>query len=403
MASFCFYTTLSVADKDHKQKRLHMEKKERKERRTTMGIKFYVRESKVNKSGYAPMEVSIVLNGKRRFLNLPQKFKPNDKKGIREAEDIWMRRINEWISDMIYEGIPLTPYNIKKTIQDGGVKRITIGSLFDEYLEIQRQRIGTTLTKAVYRKYELVTERFYEYVNRDADTGMITNGLIKRFYTDLNAKYDKSTTAGMMTRLKSIITYGYDNGYLKIQPFNGVKITKGRKDITYLNESEIKALKTLNTDNESLRNTLDIFLLMIGTGLSYIDLKHLTMEDIKEKDGTYYIHKRRKKTNTEFTAVILPIALDILRKGYRMISNQKINVYLKIIADLAGIKKRLHCHLARHTYCTILLNKGVNISTIAKAAGHNNTKITSTYYAHLLDDTLLTEITKKVLKQPETI
>ena len=82
----------------------------------------------------------------------------------------------------------------------------------------------------------------------------------------------------------------------------------------------------------------------------------------------------------------------LTKKQLKVISNQKMNSYLHIIERQIGFKKSLHSHLARHTYCTMLLNKGIRLETVSKAAGHKNTKITQQFYAHLEDKTVINEV-----------
>lgn len=363
-------------------------------KRMTSSLKFYCRASKQNKEGYSPLEVSIVLNGQRKFYNLPQKFRPTDKKGIKEASSVWYSKINDIMMDMVYANIPLTSQNVRNALKNGICFNTTIKDLFEGYLSILKKRVGVSLCKDVYRKYELVYERLLTYVGKDDDVSVLTNGLVLRIYADLDARYDKSTSGGMMTRLKTFVIYGMDNGLLKTNPFNGFKINKGRKPITYLTEGEIEALRGLKLTNKSLSNVLDSFLVMAATGLSYVDLKNLKREDIKEMDGVLYINKRRQKTYTEFMAVVLPFGRPILEKGFKVITNQKLNAYLKTIGDMAGLNKNLTCHLARRTYATLLLNKGISLSTVAKAIGHTDTRITSSYYAELFKETVIKEIEK---------
>lgn len=370
--------------------------------RTTSSIQFYCRSSKANKSGLAPLELSIILNGSRRFINLPSKFSPADfnKKrpsaDIIETIDLWRDRINSHIREMMANGIPLTADSLRSIIQTGGVQSYTIKDLFQDYMGILKKRVNVDLTPKVYRKYELVMEKFFTFIDPSKECSHINNSLIQNVYATWNSSYDTSTVAGMMTRLKSVITYGIDNDKLKINPFNGIKISKGKKHITYLTEAEIEKIKALQLDNKSLSLVRDVFILLCGTGLSYCDLKELKQEDIKESNGTYFIRKNRGKTGIEFTAVVLPFALDIALNLPRVISNQKLNTYLKMIGDVAGINKTLHCHLARHSYCTLLYNKGVSITTVAKAAGHSNIRTTQQFYAHLEDETVINEIAKVI-------
>lgn len=368
--------------------------------RTTSSIQFYCRPSKANKMGLAPLEISISINGERKFINIPVKFNPeefNKKRPsteIVETVDVWRTKINLIMVDMLHNNIPLTTDNLRYYIQTGGVKSYTIEDLFNEYLDILKKRVPTSLSKGVYRKYELVKELFFTHIDYTRECSTITNSVIQSFYATLNGKYDQSTSAGYMTKLKSFITFGLDNDKLKINPFNGVKISKGKKDITYLVESEIRALYEARMDNKSLQQVLDCFIVMCGTGLSYIDLKCLKREDIMESNDVHYIHKNRIKTGEEYTSVIMPWAYEVIEKYDKLpvISNQKINTYLKTIGNILGLSKNLHCHLARHTYATLLLNKGVQISTVSKSLGHSNIKMTSQFYAKVLTSTIIEEV-----------
>lgn len=362
--------------------------------RTTNSFQFYCRKNKVNKQGLAPLELSITLNGERRFINLPFKFNPNKiTKEQREVEDIWRNKINNLLRDMLYNDIPLTTSNLRELIQNGGIKSYTVQNLVDDFLSIYKKRVDVDLTPRSYRKYEMMTELLLKYVSPNKETHQITNSVIQTIYADMNKKYDKTTSAGYMTKLKTLIKFGIDNDKIKINPFNGIKITKGKKPITYLTEEEISKIIDLKTDNISLSNIRDCFVIMLGTGLAYADLSNLKKEDVKKEGDTYYIRKNRVKTGEEFTAIILPFALPfILEKDWKVISNQKFNVYLKVIADLCNIKKNLHSHLGRKTYATLLLQSGVRLETVSKAVGHSGIKITQQYYAKLSYQNVINEV-----------
>lgn len=377
--------------------------------RTTSSITFFCRKSKANKKGFAPVECSIIINQQRRFINLPVKFRPEDfnKKRqtpeITETLDAWRTKINLFQVEMLKHNIPLTVENLRETIQTGGVKSYYIENLFEDYLNILNLRIGKDLSKGVYRKYELVKELFFTHINPKQECTAITNSVIRTFYAKLNAKYDSSTSAGYMTKLKAFIQFGMDNAKIDINPFQGIKIVKGQKDITFLTEKEIQVLIDAKMENQSLQRALDCFLIMAGSGLAYCDLKALRPEDIQEKSGVHYIRKQRVKNGQNYTAVILPFAWERLEK-YEckppVISNQKTNSYLSTITDILSYPKSLHCHLARHTYATLLLNKvdssGAHIpmKVISTCLGHSNTKITESTYAKLLDTTVIDTVSK---------
>lgn len=299
-------------------------------RKTTQSLAFYCRDSKAS-----PVEMGISLNGKRIFINLPFKFRPEDfnkkrqPKEVTEAIEAFRTKVNGYMVEMLNHNMPLTVEGLRSIIQTGGIKSYTIEDLFKDYLDILKLRIGKDLSKGVYRKYELVKEKFEESIDFSKECGTITNSDIRSFYAKLNQKYDGSTTASMMTKLKAFITFGIDNNKIQINPFQGIKIIRPKKDITYLSESEIKALKTASMDNKSLDRVKDMFLLMCATGLAYSDLKNLSLKDIKEHNGTYYISKKRIKNGQDYTAVILPFGKEILDKYEELpvISNQKMNTY----------------------------------------------------------------------------
>ena len=142
--------------------------------------------------------------------------------------------------------------------------------------------------------------------------------------------------------------------------------------------------------SERLENVRDLFIFSCFTGLAYIDVANLTQDNIRKSfDGNLWIITKRQKTNTDVNVPLLDIPKMILDK-YKdkfpngkilpVISNQKLNSYLKEIADLCGIKKNLTFHLARHTFATTTtLGKGVPIETVSKMLGHTNIETTQIY------------------------
>lgn len=372
--------------------------------RTTFNIAFFCRESKTNKQGLAPIELSINLNGDRKFINLPRKEKPCDFNRKRKSQDLEdylsliRTRVNGIMTDMLANGEPLTTEAIREYIRSGGYKSYTVGDLFTDYLNLLSKRVDVDLSLGVYRKYELVRNQFLQYISPDAECSRITNALVKQFQIDLYSKYDTSTAAGYLTKFKTFIRFGMDNDRIKINPLQGIKTIKEKKPIIYLTESEIKRIIDVKIDNESLSRIRDAFVLQSSTGLAYCDLASLQPEDIQiMEDGTHYISKHRQKTGTAFTCVILPPGVEVLKKwNYRppIITNQKTNVVLKTLQTVCGISKNLTTHVARRTYATLLINRGVKVEIVAKSLGHASTRITQAAYAEVLNNTVINEIKK---------
>ncbi len=160
----------------------------------------------------------------------------------------------------------------------------------------------------------------------------------------------------------------------------------------------MERLSTKNFKNERLSQVRDIFLFSCFTGLAYIDTKKLTHKNINlGLDGNKWIFTKRQKTKTTSNIPLLPHAEDIIQKYKEhktclntgkllpVLSNQKMNAYLKEIADLCGINKELTYHIARHTFATtVTLSNGVSIESVSKMLGHKSIKTTQ-HYAKILD------------------
>lgn len=369
--------------------------------RNTTNFKFYARESKKDKDGLVHIELSININQKRCFINLPYLVEPqkfNSKRRPKEYEDyisLMRTRINEILTEMAEHQEPTTSSALREYIRTGGFKSYTVQDMFDDFLAIKKKTVGKSMTQCVYRRYELLAEMYNG--DKTKEINALTEQDVITFRDFLIEKYDTNTAAGYLTKFKSFIKYAINTGKLKTNPSAYVKIQKEEKPIEYLNKYEIKKLEDADLGNKSLQSVLDLFLFECNSGISYADIMELTKDDIQEKDGVYFVNKTRKKTGSEYVSVLLPKAVEILKKydyQLKQISNQKMNAYLKVIGKLVGIKKNLRTHLARHTYLTTLYNKGVSIQIIARTAGHKDVKITQRFYARLENNTVIDSVSQ---------
>lgn len=133
------------------------------------------------------------------------------------------------------------------------------------------------------------------------------------------------------------------------------------------------------------------FVFACYTALAYSDLASISIDDIKVQNGVHFIQKNRIKTGVQYTIPLNDIAMEILKRyNYQLpvLTNQRYNSYLKEIADICGIEKKLTSHLARHTAATLMLNSGISIDVVAKILGHRNTAMTA-HYAKMLDKTII--------------
>ena len=372
--------------------------------RNAANVSFYCRESKKNKDGTAPIEISLVINGKRCYVQLPRKEAPATfKREINSKKDNDLKdylrsvrvRLNEIETAFLRDGQALTAESLRHYFKTGGFVIYTVGELFDDFMRILAKRVNVDLKPKTYRKYEIARDKFYKILPPTEPVTSITHAVIMDYQASMNQYLDYVTTNGYCQRVKTVVQFGIDNGRLKVNPFSGIKLRKGEKSVQFLTEEEVDKIRTTDFRNESLNRIRDLFVFQAASGLSYTDMAKLKPEDVQRApNGQYYIHDKRNKTGVYYTAVILEQGVEILKKynfQLPILSNHKMNVYLKTIRDLCGIDKPIFSHVARHTYATRCLNRGIRLEVVAKLLGHSTTRITQ-HYAKLLDKSILAEV-----------
>lgn len=216
------------------------------------------------------------------------------------------------------------------------------------------------------------------------------------FFLRTEYKYSQNTTYKCMKFFKQVINKAIRAGMITVDPFNGYKISIERVDRGFLSEDDLTKMMSKTFASKRLEQVRDIFIFACFTGLAYIDLANLRVDNIQKMfDGRLWIVTHRQKTNTKVTVPLLPPALKILKKYegefvdgkiLPIITNQKMNCYLKEISEICGIEKNLTFHLARHTFATTMtLGKGVPIETVSKMLGHTNVQTTQ-IYARITND-----------------
>jgi ABC-type glutathione transport system ATPase component len=177
--------------------------------------------------------------------------------------------------------------------------------------------------------------------------------------------------------------------------FNNIKTKKGR---TFLTLEELQTIENKMFVIPRLQLIKDLFVFSCYTGLSYGDVMNLTNQNLCIGiDGKPWINSHRQKTSIPVKIPLLNKAIEIIEKYkthpntlskenlFPTISNQKLNSYLKEIADVCQIQKNITFHIARHTFATtVTLSNGVPIETVSKLLGHS--KITTTQiYAKVIE------------------
>jgi integrase/recombinase XerD len=215
---------------------------------------------------------------------------------------------------------------------------------------------------------------------------------------DHQKRIGHNTVMKHIQRLRKMVTMAYHLEWIDRDPFVRFKPTFEKHEREFLNETELENVIKFTSDIKRLILVKDLFVFSCYTGIAYIDIMHLTKDNILTGiDGNKWIITKRQKTGSAVKVPILDKAQEIIDKYknniradvtetlFPVLSNQKLNSYLKEIADLCAIKKNLTFHMARHTFATtVTLTNGVPIETVSKLLGH--TKLATTQiYAHVIE------------------
>lgn len=379
---------------------------------TQSSIAFYCRKCKANAAGLASIEVVVTIGGERLTSTLPRRCTPQDfeksiksrvQNPIKEYLAIVSEKIEALKTRCLIEGVRLSKEILRTSIQYGFAEHhYTVGQLFSIFLESQEKKVKAGMsTLRNYRKYEIVRDLFFEHsgIYADANALSLRQKHIVDFNTFLMSIYEGSTVEGMMVKLKSVFIYAQKNKMIQENPFMGFTITKRVKEVEFLTQEEVDKIRCTPMPTDNLRRIRDLFLFQCYTALSYCDMAALKPSDFRKNEmGYIYIDGKRLKTKVRFIAILFEDAISIAQKyNYElpMLSNQKYNAYLKVIADICTIKKPLHTHIGRHTAACYLLNKGLSIDIVAKIMGHSTTRVTR-HYAKLLDKTVFIAVDEVV-------
>nr|WP_255498633.1 site-specific integrase [Dysgonomonas sp. ZJ709] len=265
--------------------------------------------------------------------------------------------------------------------------------------------------------YKLTLERLIEFMKltyKVPDIHIYQIGLwfLEKFYQFLHKKYKCSTntTIKYMKRFASIMNFAQKTGLIQVTPFNIFRFHTEKKEPVYLTEEELKRIMDKEFVTERLAVVRDAFVFSCYTGLSFSDIANLKFSDIQERNSLYRIRTGRRKTDSVSYIPLLDIPMKILDRYRRKYSdkckeinkieveteikqadriaddrvfpirsNQVTNEFLKEIADVCGIGKKVSYHTARHTFATLALSNGVSLESVSKMMGHTSIRTTQVY------------------------
>ena len=382
--------------------------------RQTFSTKFYCRKSKADKKGFAPVELSIVINGERTYLRLPQKERPEEfKKLLDSKRDNAIKvfcenqrvHLNKVLEDMQYAGIAITAENLKECYKKGGIAPFyTLGQLWHDIIDNKTiEKANGDLDEDTYQRYLLARDAFYEATGYNGDTPAQNVELqdLHRLQQHLRSKGRKQSTIHQYhAKCKAAFTLAFNRGKIKSNPYSQFKMDKGeKKEIIWLTSKELGILAKKDFSADRLSKVRDLFLFQCFSGISFGDLAELERRDYQENEkGQIFIEKHRKKTGVRFLSMVLAEGKRILEEyDYELpiLTNQKYNAYLKEVQDICGLDKVLTTHVGRKTYVCYLYQKQVPIQVIATIVGHTTCQTTLKYYAQMDKQTIFKELRKR--------
>jgi site-specific recombinase XerD len=274
--------------------------------------------------------------------------------------------------------------------------KVTLLYALDYHIALLQKKQGASASLVKYQTLKKKVAEFIsqEYTRKDLFLKELNHQFIVKFEIHLKSTQQirHNTTIKYIQFLKKIINLSIAHGWLQQNPFPNFKCSLESVNRGYLSQQEINVLHEKHFDMKRLEDVKSIFLFACYTGLAYVDISCLTKEHLVRKDdGMLWIITHRRKTGTRSPIPLLSQAQAILinytegvpaRNGLLLpiLSNQKMNAYLKEIGEVCGIEKNLTFHLARHTFATtVTLTNGVPIETVSKMLGHTSLKTTQIY------------------------
>ena len=364
---------------------------------------FYLRTNYKNRFGKNAIMVKIGINGKWKSIGSTgiylfkeewDSFNKKVKGKSQHASNTNMKLIfieNELLE--IAAELPMRDdyLNKIKDIYTGRALRNSASffQYFDKFLTNLKAQIGKKITQATYQKYLVTRKHLADFLQenrgrKDIAPGeldlMMINDFDSYLRTELSMQQNSATKT--VRFLKTVVLFMIRCGAIERDPFANYRFRWKQVSRSFLSEEELKSIMERKMVTPRLETVRDIFIFSWFTGMSYIDLRHNTgvschipLLEVPQKILQKYEGKDKKGR-------LLPI-----------LSNQKMNAYLKEIANVCGIEKKVTFHVGRHTFATMTYNMGVSIETVSRMLGHKDIETTQ-IYARLLTSRISEEMNR---------
>ena len=388
--------------------------------RSTFKTVFYVNASK-EKKGIVPIMGRVTINGTIAQFSCKQTIPKTlwDAKGNRakgkskeaQAVNFALENIKAQITKH-YQRISdreayVTAEMVRNAYQGIGTEYETLLRALDKENEAFSKRVGKDRSLNTYRKHLIVRKYVAEFIKKQYkrnDLGMneLTEDFIRDFclYLRNEVGLAQSSVWIYSTPLKHIVTTAHYHGKIPRNPFAMYHVDPDHKEREYLTEKELRSMSSIKLDDPNLAFARDLFVFGCWTGISFIDIKNLTTDNLVETNGALWIVSKRQKTGVPFRIKLMDIPKRIIKRYepfrtnnrlFDMASYGAINQRVKSVAKKCGIEKRISFHVSRHSFAVMALNYGMPIESVSKILGH--TKITTTQiYAKVTNTKLDSDI-----------
>lgn len=397
---------------------------------------FYAKKTKSNPE-FSTIYLRVTINGKRSELSTGNKILTSDwcsksskvigktdkAKTINTLLEHCKLRLLASYKELVFANKEITNETLVNRFLGIDEKKVTIIEVFKEHNKQMYDLIGETYSKGTWERYETSLRHTIEFLKwkynvSDMDVKQVNPEFVSSYEYWLRTvrKCANNSAIKYIKNFQKIINICFANEWISKNPFINYKSKLTTVVPNFLSQSHIDQILNKEFKSERLASVRDIFIFSCYTGLAYIDIKNLTYENIFiDLKGEKWIKTNRTKTKVAFSIPVLPITETIMNK-YKdhpkclnqnlvlpILSNQKMNEYLKEISTLCDIEFNLTFHAARHTFATtVTLNNGVPIETVSKMLGHSTIRMTQ-HYAKILDSKVSNDmnILKEKLAQKE--
>lgn len=395
-------------------------------KRQTFNVLFFIRKTKLKKSGETPIMLRISIDGQLVELQLKRNVFPkywNQKKERCTGKDAASMEINRYLDsvklrlldihrNMELEDKLINPMEIKRKFLGLDEEHKMFFQVFQEHNDKCRELIGIDYAKVTISRFDTCLKYMKEmtlkkYRMKDIPLKEVNHAFIQDYIHFLKTEkgLSENTLIRYMKVIKKITNLALANDWMTKNPFVNIRFHEQEVHKEFLTKEELEILLTKEFDIPRLDLVRDVFLFQCWTGLAFVDVSELKEEHIvPDNEGNLWIRKARHKTKIMCNVPLLDIPLQILakykghpyyqKKGILLpvMANQKLNSYLKEIADMCGIKKHLTTHCGRHTFSTVVaLANNVSLENVAKMLGHTSIKMTQRY-AKVMDRSILRDM-----------